>query len=122
MFRRGRRWVGKYRHKTCPAYSDPRVERRRSFITSISCIYRAALLYDEHHALAVSRSRVPCSARYDKQLSCVKPNIAVFEMNRHRAVQHKEQLIGLIMLVPYEIPFDLNELDLMIIEFCDNFG
>ncbi|EHP43050.1 hypothetical protein OR16_10783 [Cupriavidus basilensis OR16] len=47
--------------------------------------------------------------------------MAVAKIDAQRALQHDERLIGLDMVVPEKIAFDLDQLELVVVHFGDDF-
>jgi hypothetical protein len=51
--------------------------------------------------------------RDDEELSGRECDVAIAELDYEAALEHEEQLVRLLMMVPHELALELRELDLL---------
>ena len=62
------------------------------------------------------------SAWDDEQLARIQLDIAVAEVDREMPADDQEEVVGLVVLVPYERALDLDDLELVIVDEADDAG
>src|SRR4029077_13706240 len=59
---------------------------------------------------------------YDVQLSGTEGHVSIAELDRKAALDHQEQLVGVLMGVPDELALELGQLDLVVVETGHHLG
>ena len=78
-------------------------------------------LHEHDLALAFCEGLVGRSFRDDMHFSGVEGNRPVFKFDVHAAFKHDEHLIGVAVIVPDKFAFNLDEFELVIVHFSDDF-
>lgn len=77
-----------------------------------------ATRFDEHHLDLFFRKGFVLDTLWDhKHLARANAYCAIPKIYTELAIQNNESLISVLMIVPYEIPFDFDDLELLVVHF-----
>jgi hypothetical protein len=68
---------------------------------------------------ASSSARGRCSTREDEELTLAKLDVAVAKLDRRAPLEHQEEVVGLIVLVPDELALHLHDEDVVVVQLSD---
>ena len=78
--------------------------------------------FHEHDfAFGFREGLVPCSFGDDVHFSSVERDGPVFKLNVHAALKNNEHFIGMAVVMPDKFAFNLDEFELVIVHFSDDF-
>jgi hypothetical protein len=97
--------------------SDPDVVLGRSLSAFLASVQRTARLYQKHLHFFCGEWLVLDALWNDEQFARAQQNGSIPEIDAKFTFQHKEGFIGLRMIVPDEIAFDPDDLELIVVEF-----
>ena len=70
--------------------------------------------------LVISARAVLDAARDDEQLACGQFDVAVAQLNRKAALEHEEEVVGLLVGMPHELAACLDHLQLEVVQVADD--
>ena len=91
-----------------PSASDlfRRSGQRAAGITGVD---GGSALDQQERRLLISARAVLDPARHDEQLARTEFYVAIAQLNRQVAVEDEEEVIGVVVLVPYKLALDLDD-------------
>src|SRR5215207_920505 len=85
-----------------------------------SGVGRAGGFDEKDLRLLVGQRAVLDAAGDDEEVALVKLDVAVAQVDRQGPVEHEEEIVGLVVLVPDEPPLDLDDLDVVVVQASDD--
>src|SRR3712207_6106156 len=93
---------------------------RRDGSCCVAGVRRAGRLDEEDMCLLVGARAVLDAARDDEELARAKVDVAITQLDRQATCQHEEEVVRLVVLVPDELAFYLDELHLVVVQASDD--
>src|SRR5437899_317389 len=102
------------------ACSYPHVPGRGEIPTSISRVDHATGLDQHHLAFRGGAGFVLYAFWHDEHFAGLEIDPAIPEVNRHFAIKHDEDFVGIGVTVPHKFALDLDKLELVVVHLCNH--
>src|SRR5215204_2609622 len=88
----------------------------------IAGVDRSLWLDQQHVRLVIRLRAVLDAAWYHEQLTLLQLDVTVAQVDRQSPAEDKEEVVGVVVLVPDERPLDFHDLQLVVVEVANDSG
>jgi len=93
----------------CAVWAHSSGEDARRGGRLVACIWRARRLYQQDMHLPARHGAMLDSLGYNEYLALIEDDRAIPKLDVERTCEHKEEIVGVVVFVPVERPFELGD-------------